>query len=117
MQDLEFPAACHRLKLTPDGQYLFASGTHAPRVRRYAVPPQGGQRRFTHRLARTSVRLCRWPRLCLRRRVRCVLQVRVYELSQLSLKFERHFDAEIVEFQARSQHLSPCGAALQRLVW
>ena len=32
MQDLEFPAACHRLKLTPDGQYLFASGTHAPRV-------------------------------------------------------------------------------------
>jgi len=23
----------------------------------------------------------------------------VYELSQLSLKFERHFDAEIVEFQ------------------
>jgi len=24
----------------------------------------------------------------------------VYELSQLSLKFERHFDAEIVEFQA-----------------
>jgi len=33
VQDLEFPAACNRLKLTPDGQYLFASGTHAPRVR------------------------------------------------------------------------------------
>lgn len=28
------------------------------------------------------------------------MQVRVYELSQLSLKFERHFDAEIVDFQA-----------------
>ena len=28
----------------------------------------------------------------------CV-QVRVYELGQLSLKFERHFDAEIVDFQ------------------
>jgi len=33
VQDLDFPAACNRLKLTPDGQYLFASGTHAPRVR------------------------------------------------------------------------------------
>jgi len=33
VQDLEVPAACNRLKLTPDGQYLFASGTHAPRVR------------------------------------------------------------------------------------
>ena len=59
MQDLEFPAACHRLKLTPDGEYLFATGIHAPRVR-------------------------------------------VYELGQLSLKFERHFDAEVVDFQARS---------------
>ncbi len=56
MQDLEFPAACHRLKPTPDGQYLFATGIHAPRLR-------------------------------------------VYELSQLSMKFERHFDAEIVDFQ------------------
>jgi len=56
VQDLEFPAACHRLKATPDGQYLFATGIHAPRLR-------------------------------------------VYELSQLSMKFERHFDAEIVDFQ------------------
>ena len=30
----------------------------------------------------------------------CV-QVRVYELGQLSLKFERHFDAEIIDFQVR----------------
>jgi ribosome biogenesis protein ENP2 len=56
VQDLEFPAACHRMKATPDGQYLFATGIHAPRLR-------------------------------------------VYELSQLSMKFERHFDAEIVDFQ------------------
>ena len=43
MQDLEFPAACNRLKLTPDGQYLFATGSHAPRVRA-ALPlgPEGG---------------------------------------------------------------------------
>lgn len=33
IQDLEFPAACHRLKLTPDGEYLFATGIHPPRVR------------------------------------------------------------------------------------
>lgn len=26
-------------------------------------------------------------------------QVRIYELGQLSLKVERHFDAEIVDFQ------------------
>ena len=56
VQDLEFPAACHRMKATPDGQFLFATGIHAPRLR-------------------------------------------VYELSQLSMKFERHFDAEIVDFQ------------------
>ena len=29
------------------------------------------------------------------------MQVRVYELGQLSLKFERHFDAEIIDFQVR----------------
>ena len=32
----------------------------------------------------------------------CV-QVRVYELGQLSLKFERHFDAEIIDFQVGRQ--------------
>ena len=34
IQDLEFPAACHRLKLSPDGQFLVATGTHPPRVSR-----------------------------------------------------------------------------------
>lgn len=29
----------------------------------------------------------------------CALQVRVYDLTQLSMKFERHLDAEIVDFQ------------------
>ena len=32
MQDLGFPGACQRLKLSPDGNFLFASGTHPPRV-------------------------------------------------------------------------------------
>lgn len=57
--------AAHRLKLSPDGQFLFATGTHAPRVR-------------------------------------------VYELSQLSMKFERHFDAEVVDFQILSEDYSKC---------
>ena len=35
------------------------------------------------------------------------LQIRVFELSQLSLKFERHFDAEIVDFQARAAAILP----------
>ena len=65
VQDLGFPAAAHRLKLSPDGQFLFATGTHAPRVR-------------------------------------------VYELSQLSMKFERHFDAEVVDFQILSEDYSKC---------
>ena len=33
VQDLEFPEACHRLKASPDGQFLFATGIHPPRVR------------------------------------------------------------------------------------
>ena len=35
------------------------------------------------------------------------VQVRVYELGQLSLKFERHFDAEIVDFQVPSSAAIP----------
>lgn len=56
VQDLEFPAACHRLKLTPDGAHLFATGGHPPRVR-------------------------------------------VFDLANLSLKFERHLDSGVVDFQ------------------
>ncbi|KAK9867222.1 hypothetical protein WJX84_009551 [Apatococcus fuscideae] len=63
IQDLNFPAACQRLKVSPDGQFLFASGIHPPRVR-------------------------------------------VFELSQLSLKFERHLDSQIVEFQVLSEDYS-----------
>lgn len=33
VQDLGFPGACQRMKLSPDGNFLFASGTHPPRVR------------------------------------------------------------------------------------
>jgi ribosome biogenesis protein ENP2 len=33
-------------------------------------------------------------------------QIKVYELSQLSMKFERHLDAQIVQFQVLSLSLS-----------
>ena len=56
VQDLEFPEACHRIKATSDGKFLFATGIHPPRLR-------------------------------------------CYELSELSMKFERHFDSEVVDFQ------------------
>lgn len=56
LQDFEFPSACQRIKFTPDEQYIFATGYHAPRVR-------------------------------------------VYDVNQLSMKFERHFDSEVVDFQ------------------
>lgn len=50
LQDLHFPTAAQRLKVTPDGEYLFASGIHPPQVRgatvsRYTVtyvPPGQG---------------------------------------------------------------------------
>jgi ribosome biogenesis protein ENP2 len=34
-------------------------------------------------------------------------QIKVYELSQLSMKFERHLDAQIVQFQACVIHSFP----------
>ena len=63
IQDFEFPSACQRIKATSDGQYIFATGYHAPRVR-------------------------------------------VYDLSQLSMKFERYLDSEIVDFQILSSDYS-----------
>ena len=63
IQDFEFPAACQRIKFTADGQYIFATGYHPPRVR-------------------------------------------VYDLNQLSMKFERHLDSEIVDFQILSEDYS-----------
>uniref|UniRef100_A0A1D2A8K0 Uncharacterized protein n=1 Tax=Auxenochlorella protothecoides TaxID=3075 RepID=A0A1D2A8K0_AUXPR len=63
VQDFEFPAACQRIKVSADQQYIFASGYHPPRVR-------------------------------------------VYDVNQLSLKFERHLNAEIVDFQILSEDYS-----------
>jgi hypothetical protein len=40
-------------------------------------------------------------------------RLRVYELADLSLKFERHFDAEIIDFQVR-RHRAACCAARER---
>ncbi len=33
LQDFSFPSACQRLKITPDQQYIFATGYHPPVVR------------------------------------------------------------------------------------
>ncbi|CAF2171592.1 unnamed protein product [Brassica rapa] len=56
IQDLKFGNATTRIKATPDGEYLIASGTYPS-------------------------------------------QVKVYELGQLGLKFERHLDSAIVDFE------------------
>ena len=60
IQDLRFETATTKIKVTPDGEFLIASGIYPP-------------------------------------------QVKVYELRELSLKFERHLDSEIIDFQ-----VSPC---------
>ncbi|XP_024029334.1 nucleolar protein 10 isoform X2 [Morus notabilis] len=56
LQDLWFETATTKIRATPDGEYLIASGIYPP-------------------------------------------QVKVYELSQLSMKFERHLESEIIDFE------------------
>lgn len=63
LQDLWFETSTSKIKATPDGEYLIASGIYPP-------------------------------------------QVKVYELSQLSMKFERHLDSEIIDFQILSEDYS-----------
>ncbi|KAG9138961.1 hypothetical protein Leryth_007584 [Lithospermum erythrorhizon] len=63
IQDLRFETATTRIKATPDGEYLIASGIYPP-------------------------------------------QVKVYELREMALKFERHLISEIVNFQVLSDDYS-----------
>uniref|UniRef100_A0A0A9DQ62 Nucleolar protein 10-like N-terminal domain-containing protein n=1 Tax=Arundo donax TaxID=35708 RepID=A0A0A9DQ62_ARUDO len=56
IHDLRFETATTKIKVTPDDQYVIASGIYPP-------------------------------------------QVKVYELKELSMKFERHMVSEIVNFQ------------------
>ncbi|XP_047316243.1 nucleolar protein 10 [Impatiens glandulifera] len=63
VQDLKFEIATSRIKASPDGEFLIASGIYPP-------------------------------------------QVKVYELRELSLKFERHLISEIVDFEILSDDYS-----------
>eukprot|EP00878_Enallax_costatus_P035276 GHUV01039292.1.p1 GENE.GHUV01039292.1~~GHUV01039292.1.p1 ORF type:complete len:189 (+),score=7.13 GHUV01039292.1:683-1249(+) len=63
LQDLQFPSACQRIKITPDQQYIYATGYHPP-------------------------------------------MIKLYDLNNLSLKFDRHLDAEVVDFQVLSDDYS-----------
>lgn len=63
IQDLRFETATSKVKVTPDGEYVIASGIYPP-------------------------------------------QVKVFELSQLSLKFERHLVSEIIDFQVLADDYS-----------
>lgn len=56
IQDFAFPTVSQRIKVSPDGQFIFASGTYPP-------------------------------------------QIHVYDTEDLSLKFKRHVNTEIVDFQ------------------
>ncbi|KAM7272035.1 hypothetical protein ACFE04_031249 [Oxalis oulophora] len=55
IQDLRLPNATSKIKATPDGEFLIASGIYPP-------------------------------------------QIKVYELRELAVKFERHLDSEIIDF-------------------
>ncbi|KAG4991892.1 hypothetical protein JHK87_025349 [Glycine soja] len=63
LEDLRFATAATKIKATPDGEYIIASGIYPP-------------------------------------------QVKVYEVRELGLKFERHLDSEIVDFQVLSDDYS-----------
>ncbi|KAK9740743.1 hypothetical protein RND81_03G057300 [Saponaria officinalis] len=63
IQDLRFETATTKIRATPDGKFLIASGIYPP-------------------------------------------QLKVYELRELSLKFERHLISEIVDFQVLSDDYS-----------
>ncbi|KAI4348607.1 hypothetical protein L6164_009314 [Bauhinia variegata] len=63
LQDLRFETATTKIKATPNGEYLIASGIYPP-------------------------------------------QVKVYEVKELGLKFERHLDSEIIDFQVLTDDYS-----------
>lgn len=63
VQDLRFETATTKIKATPDGEYLIASGIYPP-------------------------------------------QVKVYELRELALKFERHLISEIINFEVLADDYS-----------
>ncbi|KAI3925811.1 hypothetical protein MKX01_003370 [Papaver californicum] len=63
VQDLRFETATTRIKVSPDGEFLIASGIYPP-------------------------------------------QVKVYELREMALKFERHLISEIVDFEILSDDYS-----------
>ncbi|CAL0317099.1 unnamed protein product [Lupinus luteus] len=63
LEDLRFTTATTKIKATPDGEYVIASGIYPP-------------------------------------------QVKVYEVRELGLKFERHLDSEIVDFQVLTDDYS-----------
>ncbi|XP_064989782.1 uncharacterized protein LOC135627586 [Musa acuminata AAA Group] len=63
IQDLRFETATTKIKVTPDGDYVIASGIYPP-------------------------------------------QVKVFELRELSLKFERHLVSEIINFQVLADDYS-----------
>ncbi|CAI7755896.1 unnamed protein product [Closterium sp. NIES-54] len=77
IQDLEFKVASTRIKASRDGKYLLASGSSLSPPP--SSPPSPGV----------------YPP-----------QVRVYELAELSLKFERNLDSEIVDFQVLTDDYS-----------
>jgi ribosome biogenesis protein ENP2 len=69
IQDFEFPEASSRLRSTPDGQFLIATGA-------FLSPRDADSRVGVYK-----------P------------QVRVFELAQMAMKFDRHTDCETVQME------------------
>lgn len=80
IQDLRFETATTKIKATPDGEFLIASGN--------------GICLRLHPISISQSFLISFPDSGI-----YPPQVKVYELRELSLKFERHLDSEIIDFQ------------------
>ena len=93
IQDLDFEVASNRMKFSKDGKYLAAVGMYPPQVLlsphclASAASPGG--------CSGADARSC-WSSL----------QVKVYDLEQLSMKFERHMDCEVIQFEILSEDYS-----------
>jgi ribosome biogenesis protein ENP2 len=86
LQDFDFPISGGKIRTTPDGKFILASGTKS------INPPHISPVALT---SEKSPRVGIYPP-----------QIRIYEAAELSMKVKRHVDCEIVNFEVLSNDYS-----------
>jgi ribosome biogenesis protein ENP2 len=88
IQHFDFPTAASRIKVSPDQSFMIASGT-------VLLDHFAACQRKNEKCSLRSLAVGMYPP-----------QMRTYELSELTMKFKRHLDCEIVDFQILSDDYS-----------